>query len=574
MNGFLARFSPISSVSVLPDQTWRGEGVELAVGGAARLVERGPWVAAVEARLAPSGALCQSLRVEPRPDRRAADAACLVAAVARWGEEAVHQLEGAFAAVLWHRDTRTGVAIRDRLGLRPLFRTTGSELAISSSLATLRQLAAGELNTRHVTRFLAGEVGEGRATFVRDIERVPAATRATISSEGRWSERTFWQVDARATFDGSDADAEGEFRERFDAAVAASLGGTLGALLSGGLDSSSIVATARQLEPERPLPAFSILYDRPEANETRHLEAVADAAGVQVHRVDGERLSLLDGLAADLAAVGEPFAMPNLFLTRTLYAEAQASGLEAVLDGFAGDNVVGHGERRLVELARSLRWPTLLREVQAIARTTRQPRRAVLEILRDYVLDPLIEPVRSPQRVASFAHPDLPGASVGSGRRVTTDRAAHLADLTSPLLPHAFEVAHAVGAAHGIEPRFPFASVPLVAFCLSLPSDQRLRDGRTRSILRRAMRGRLPESVRLRPDKARLATNFADALFVRDARRLRQLVAEDVPAASDLLDVPALTRAVERALAQPDLRADLALPIWRAVVVARWRARA
>jgi len=580
MNGFLARFyvrsqSPQAWTDAI---VWRAEGIELAAGGSARLVEGGPWVGVVEARLDAVGALCATLGVEPTPDRRATDAACIVAAFERWGTEAVHQLEGAFAAVLWNQKTQMGVAVRDRLGLRPLFRTTGDGLAISSSLPHLRLLAGADrqlvpegLDTQHVADFLSGSLGDGRATFSASIQRVPAATLATVSAGGEWAEHTFWHLDASSTFGGSDADAEAGFVERFDSSVASSLGGDIGAFLSGGLDSSSIVRTALHHQPDCVLPTFSILYDRPDAKETRHLDAVLAQGGVRPHRVDGESRSLLGGLDGDLAAVGEPFAMPNLFLTRTLYAEAQAAGLTAVLDGFAGDNVVGHGERRLSELARSLRIPTLAREVQAIARTSNRPRRAVFELVRDYVWAPLVQPFTPRQPVVSFAHPELP-APTSPARDVWMDRAAHMADLTSPTLSHAFEVAYAVGTAHGIEPRFPFASAPLVEFCLSLPSHQRMRDGVTRSILRRAMRGRLPESVRLRPGKARLATSFTDALFVRDADRLRQLVAEDVPAAQDVLDVSALTQAVAQAVHQPETRADLAVPIWRAIVVARWLA--
>ncbi|MEO0557356.1 MAG: asparagine synthase-related protein [Bacteroidota bacterium] len=579
MNGFLARFS----ASSLPptgraDRVWRADGVELVAGGAARLVQRGTWVGVVDARLHGTEALSATLSVEAGADRRTTDAACLVAAFAMWGEGAVRQLEGAFAAVLWNQESQTGVAVRDRLGLRPLFRTTGDELAISSSLADLRQLAPDALDVGHTAAFLAGRPGGGRTTFHPAIQRVPAATVATISDRREWTEQTYWTLDARSTFEGRDAAAEAGFLEQFDASVAASLDGDpevgdspLGAFLSGGLDSSSIVRTVLHHQPDRVLPTFSILYNRADANETRHLDAVLAQGGVRPHRVDGESLSLLDKLDDDLAAVGEPSAMPNLFLTRTLYAEARAAGLSAVLDGFAGDNVVGHGERRLTELARTLRVHTLVRELRAIARTTNRPRRAMAELARDYVWAPLVQPLTPRQPDVSFAHPDLPGPD-RPPRDTWDDRAAHLADLSSPTLSHAFEVAYAVGAAHGIEPRFPFASVPLVKFCLSLPSHQRMRDGLTRSILRRAMRGRLPESVRLRPGKARLATSFADALFVRDADRLRQLVAEDVPAAHDVLDVAALTQAVSRALHHPEDRAELAAPIWRAVVVARWLA--
>ena len=570
MNGFLVRLSPRSPSPSWAGETWRSDDIELAANGAARLVERGAWVAVVEARLSGADDLRAMLSVGATGDRRTDDAVCVAAAVERWGDEAVRQLEGAFVAVVWNRETRTGSVLRDRLGVRPLFRTVRGELAISSSLSLLRSLGPHSLDRSKVADFLAGHIGDGRATFSEAIQRVPAATVATIAADGTWTERRFWQLDARARFGGSDAEAEAGFLERFDASMASALGDAPGAFLSGGLDSSSIVCTARQLEPETEVPTFSILYDRPDANETRHIEAVVAQGGVQPHRVvDGESLSLLDGLDGDLDAVGEPPAMPNLFLTRTLYAEAQAAGLSAILDGFAGDNVVGHGERRLTELAWSLRLPTLAREIRSIARTSNRPRRAAFDLTRDYVLAPLVAPLQPRPSVVSFAHPDLP-VPPPPARDLWTDRAAHTADLTSPLLPHAFEVAYAVGMAHGIEPRFPFASAPLAQFCLSLPSHQRMREGLTRSVLRRAMQGRLPESVRMRPGKARLATSFADALFVRDADRLRQLVAEDVSTASGVLDVTALTQAVSQALADPESRAELALPVWRAIVVARW----
>ena len=571
MPGLFAAFGALSRRSAPGDAAWRAGGVELAASGPARRVEHGPLVAVVDARLEQTDRLDRQLGLGPLGlgggDRRAADARRLAAAVGRWGDAAPERLQGAFAAVVWDRDARRALVVRDRLGLRPLYRTAGGALAVASSLSDLGAHAAA-LDRGHLARFLAGAV-DARSTAVDGVERVPPATVATVA-DGRWAERRFWQLDPGPTLVAGDAETEDRFRALFDAAVGEHLGDAPGAFLSGGLDSSSIVTTARALRPDVPVPTFSIVYDRAEADERRFLDAVLADDGLSSTRVDGERLSLLDGLDGDLRALGEPSLMPNLFLTRTLYAEARAAGLTAVLDGFAGDNVVGHGDLRLTELARALRLPTFVREVRAAARTTNRPRRAVLDFVRAYALAPLVRS-RRPAAALTFAHPDLP-AVPAPAPRPATDRAAHVAELTSPLLAHAFEVAYAVAAQHGIEPRFPFASAPLVAFCLALPPSQRMRDGTTRSILRRAMRGRLPETVRQRAGKARLGTSFEDALFVRDAARLRQLVYEDAAAAPDVLDVPALQAAYAQAARSPATRGALALPLWRAVAVARWLA--
>ena len=550
-----------------------------APDGPARLARRGPLVAVADLRLDNRDDLARALRVPLAGPSAPADAALVLAAVEAWGEGAVERLEGPFSFVVW--DGRAGRALyaRDGLGLRPLYRRTDRRgTALGSSLPALWPFAGPGLCPGAVADHLTGRMEHPLLTFAPGVERV-APARAGVVEDGRVRERRFWALDPGPVAERTDAAHEAAFREAFDAAVGARLvpdgrGCTPGAFLSGGLDSSSVVVTARALRPDVPLPTFSIVYDDPAADERRFVAAVAARAGVAPLRVHGDRLALLDGLDGDLAAVGEPFFTPNLFLTRTLYRRAGGAGLGAVLDGFVGDNVVGYGDRLLTELARSLRWRRLAREVAAAARRSRRPRRTALHLAWDYALTPLVRPLltrlRAPTPDVHFAHPDLGVGRPASEPVALTDRAAQYAELTAPTLPRAFEVAHAVAAAHGVEGRFPFADRRLVALCLALPAEQRLQDGVTRSILRRALSGRLPDVVRDRGGKARLGANFAAALFERSAGALRQSVYEEARLAADVLDVPALQAAYERAAAEPRARAELALPVWRAATLARW----
>ena len=404
---------------------------------------------------------------------------------------------------------------------------------------------------------------------------MPAAVQGTVRLEGHRAEvmtRRYWALGEAGTLRSiSDPEAEAAFREAFDRSVQACLIGTPGGLLSGGLDSSSIVATARSLRPDRALPTFSIVYTDPAADERRYLDAVARHVGVDPVRVQGETLSMLDGLDDDLRAVGEPFPTPNLFAARVLYAEAAARGLDAVLDGFAGDNVVGHGDLWLTELALGLRWPSFARELRAAARRSARPRRAAWTMLRHYALAPLAQPFRTPDAPTHFMRRDRMGDEAPEEPGHTKDGALHRADLAGATLPRAFEATYARASALGVDPRFPFAGRALVELCLALPSRQRVRDGLTRSVLRRAMAGRLPAELLSRGDKARLGDNFKHALFEREPEVLRALVFEDVPAASDFLDVGAAQEAYRRGLASPADRGRVALPLWRAVSFARWR---
>ena len=532
-----------------------------------RLAERGPY------------ALAADVRLDNRDDLRRAlgepgdDGALLLAAYERWGIGLLDRVEGAFSFALWDgRAGRLHVA-RDAMGLRPLYRArVGDAWAFGSNLPTVRSLVPFRLNTEAAADFLTGRLDHPTLTFADGVERVPPAHVLTVTDGGGGHERRFWSVDPSVRLPDDDAVVERAFREAFDRSVLSRLDDATGAFLSGGLDSSSIVTTVRALRPTPPLPTFTFVYDERTAHETRYAEAVAEGGGLVPRYVQGESVSILGTLDDDLATVGEPFLTPNLFLAHHMYAEVARAGLGAVLDGFGGDSVVAHGEQRLTELALGLRAPSFAREARAVARGSRRPRRMALRLVRDYVAAPLVGPLRRPDAPVHFAAPDLARSPAGRGGPYRSVRASHVADLSSPISARAVEVAHTVGAGAGVDVRFPFLDRRVVEVCLAVPSAQRLRDGRTRSFLRRSMAGRLPPLVAERRGKGLVGNNFKDALFDRDADALRRLVYDDAPAAAGVLDLDALRRAYEEAQGVPHTRATVALPLWRAVTFARWMA--
>ena len=527
-----------------------------------KIAVRGDLIAAADLRIDNREALRDDLGLI-----EGSDVNLLLAGVERWGAAVVERLEGPFAFVVW--DGHEAIVARDALGLRPLYHARrGRGIVLGSSLAAVRSLAPGTVCTAAVVDYVAGRFDHPHLTLTEGVERVPAGHVGTVTLDGRsatLSLRRYWTLDPPPA-SGGNTDAEAAFRGAFDRSVSARLDTHTGALLSGGLDSSSVVATAAVLG--HALPTFSLVYDDPAADERRFLDAVAAHVGTEPVRVAGESVSLLRDLDDDLRAVGEPFATPNLFLARRLYAEAAAHGLHAVLDGFAGDNVVGHGDRWLTELAWTLQWGAFAREVRGAARRSRRPWRALAALTWDYALSPLAEPFRRPSW--GFLRRDwIPAKSPRAPMRVR-ERDLHHADVAGPALARAFETTYARASALGIEPRFPFADRRLVEVCASLPPSQRVRDGLTRSILRRALADRLPGALLSRTSKARLGQNFNHALFERDPLLLREFVEHDVPAAAAYLDVAAVQSAYRRGAANVEARGAVALPLWRAVSLARW----
>ena len=532
--------------------------------------QRGPLLGAADLRLSNRDTLRAALSVLDGDDLD-----LLLAGFERWGDRVVDRLEGAFAFVVWDPGTGRAAFARDRLGLRSLFqaRREGG-IVLGSSLPLVQRTVPRAVCREAAVDHLRGSLVYPTKTITAGIERVLPATQGAVQVEGgrvHVRQRAYWSLGQPGVLAGiADADAEEAFRTAFDRSVLACLDRSSGILLSGGLDSSSIAATARVVRPDRSPQTFSVVYDAPEADERRYLDAVGKHLNLSPTRIDGEALSMLAGMDDDLRAVGEPFPTPNLFTARPLYAEVANQGLGSVLDGFAGDNVVGHGDRWLTELALGLRWPTFARELTAAAGQSSRPRRAVWSLLRHYVLSPVASRLRPPGGTMHFARRELAAEPVPPEPWHWRDGDLHRADLSDPVLARAFETAHARASALGVDVRFPFADRALVELCLALPPRQRVRDGLTRSILRRAMGPRLPTVLLQRRNKARLGANFEHALFEREPDTLRRLVYQDVPQASDYLDVGAVHDAYRQALADPARRGTVALALWRAVSLARW----
>jgi asparagine synthase (glutamine-hydrolysing) len=144
--------------------------------------------------------------------------------------------------------------------------------------------------------------------------------------------------------------------------------------------------------------------------------------------------------------------------------------------------------------------------------------------------------------------------------------------MNSPLIQHALELADSAAAAFGLEARYPFFDRRLMELCLSLPPDQKLSQGWTRRVMRRAMRGLLPEEVRWRPGKANLSPNFLRQLAERHRELVAEVVLEHPAILEDYVDVERLRRTYDRYAARPMREAD-ALTIYRAVVLALWLRR-
>ncbi|HEY0971120.1 MAG TPA: lasso peptide isopeptide bond-forming cyclase [Gemmatimonadales bacterium] len=423
------------------------------------------------------------------------------------------------------------------------------------------------------------------------------------------------------------------FRELFTEAVRCRMRSTrpIGVALSGGLDSSSIACVARDLlsPRERPLHTFSAVFpglpeaERRVADESEWIDAVLATGGFAPHRVHADRVGVLHDLPRVLHHFDQPPLAYNLYMTWGVYEAAREAGVGVFFEGTEGDLTVGYGFSLLVDAAHAGDWARFDHEAAALCRRYAdidlQPSFYVkalvlphlahlaragewrawgrvaqgvahrmpvsrLRLARTHAIRPLLPPsaLHAWRRLrgtsaggSSVLHPELRrvlrrhDASAAEEPDVHDGRAARARTFFDPLYQYMMELGDSCAAAFGLEPRYPFFDRRLIEFMVAVPEDERLRDGFTRSIIRRAMEGVLPPEVQWRVKKQDVSPGFRRGLRGRDRETLDPLLASD--ALSPFVDRGALD-AVAARLHGPDgqQRQVDAMAAYRAAVLAAW----
>lgn len=519
------------------------------------------------------------------PRGEATDAELVLAAYRRWGDRCAEHLVGDFAFAVWDGRRRRVLCARDPFATKPLYYfLSPSIIAAASDPEALLALPGvpRRLNPLAVAQYLCACYEDKEATPYFDVARlVPGSTM--VVDDGAVRRWRHWHPDAVPDLDlGSDAAYEEAFRVALGDAVEARLGpGRIGVYLSGGLDSSSVTCMAQPRYDNRLL-TFSAVFDHePRSDEREYAAAAAAHAGAEAHLCRPEHTSpLADGIGAPWDTPG-PGLDTHVAVSRAVTASAQERGISALLSGYGGDSVVSHGVAYLTELVGAGRFVRFGVEARALARRHHRSRRG---IIRRYGVLPFLPPAVAGRTGAPSpweTRPVRPAvartlelgerlADLGVGARPRTARQANLREITSGQPVYALEAAYRSDAVAGVERRYPFLDRRLAELCLGLPGDQRLRDGWTRSIVRRALVGVLPEVVRLRPGKTDLTFGFQRGLLGADRPALDALAAHPGPI-SEWVEPAYLSALWQRCLTERGERD--CYEVWRIAAASRWLAR-
>jgi asparagine synthase (glutamine-hydrolysing) len=536
--------------------------------------------------------LTRKFEFGPRSESHS-DAKLVLRAYETWGTQCVSHLLGDFTFAIWDEPEQTLCIVRDALGIHPLFYFVDHKrLVFATSITQLLRGAqlSKSIDDEYIANFMVRGDCPTELTPFRTVKRLPAG-HSIVVRNNRFSKQKYWDADPSKTIRyQSDQEYEEHFKHAFRKSVAARLrtDGPVAAELSGGLDSSSIVCMVQEIYqagevPHRGFLTATITYDEAvQCDERRWSQSVIQKYGLHGEQVRSDEHWPFKDCTENLPEWDEP--TPKIVLFDSLHEigrRLRGNGVGVLLSGIGGDQVFRGScfPRYLADLLAGFKWRRLLSELAIWQRGLGWP---VSKVFLEACVKPLIRP-------NSLAGASLePAAEIPEWVSHNFSDRMELADRTwsrgfaprrykSPAFQEQYlDIVRSSAILHqgymlnaNVEIRFPFLDRELVEFALSIPVDQMIRpDGQSRSIMRRAMRGILPEVVRKRTDYE--ATFFDHSLYLGIEKEwigLSSLLQSSRLAAAGYVDLPELKRELELARVGSSrnmymLWATLALELW------------
>lgn len=460
----------------------------------------------------------------------AADCELILHAYAVWGEECVQHLLGDFAFAIWDGRARRLFCARDHFGIKPFcYAQASGSLVFSNTLDAIRlhPLVPGDLNDQAIADFLLfGWNLEFDSTAFSGIFRLPPA-HTLAWSEGGLRIRRYWALPLEEPVRYSrPTECVKHFQELLRTAVSDRLRtSSVGVLMSGGLDSTSVAATAKELLSRRPsgydLRAHTAIDEEASDEEGHYAGLVAGALGIPIHYLSTGGYNLFERCEEPEFRQPEPADFSVQATGVDLYRQAASHG-RVLLTGQGGDPIF-HPQSwpYIAWLAKHSEWVQLAREVGGYIlshRTIPPP----LIGLRTRLRRMLRLPIRQ-SPYPTWLHPEFESRmrlrdhwndyqkTILHPASSHPTRPGAYEELTHSFWPHNFESEDAGMTHFPLEVRHPLFDLRLVRFVLALPPVPWCVD---KKLLRLAMSGVLPEVVRRRP-KSPLAQDPALELLKR-----------------------------------------------------------
>ncbi len=470
------------------------------------------------------------------------DSYFILKAYEKWGEKCPEELLGDFAFAIWDKNKEELFCVRDHIGIKQFyyyisencfyFSTEIKAIFTDSSISR-------KLNELKLILFLTINTLDKLYTFYEGIVRLLPSHSISIYSN-RVKITKYWELeyDSQLSFD-SDDEYLVMFKNIFAESIKCRLRSTfpVGFELSGGLDSSSVVCMARELNKNKldgeKLNTFSYVFnDFPEVDERFYINKVLDNDGIEGHFVYGDNITPVDNFEEIWKYQDQPFYTPNLPIIWQLRQQMKKNNIRILLSGDGGDEVTFSSARFLRELAVTFQWKKLLNEIRMFSNRTDL---SYYKLLLVYFMFPLI-----PNSIKKFIpKKELDmfqegGTSILNSNFVEKWGKTYFNDLKWKILnefdcsrnyhyllmteldPYILEMNDVMGSAFSIEPRYPYFDKRLVEFYYALPDDIKFKGGLNRFVQRFALKNILPSEIQLRSKKTNFNPVYEKNLFTHE----------------------------------------------------------
>lgn len=445
-----------------------------------------------------------------------------------WGKDCLSKVKGMFAFAIYDLKFQCLWLVRDAFGIKPLFYFSNkNELAFASEIPALTEILSKkpDFNMKSCYDYLMfGSYDQSEETFFEGIKKLQPGFIISIDlSKGdiKFKPLRWWNPSIKEDKNISFKQAVKGLRERFLSNICLHLRSdvSLGAALSGGIDSSAVVCSMRKLYPHMPIHTFSYIARGTDVDEEKWVDLVNNHIGAIPYKIEFTPDELISDLDDLIKTQGEPFSSTSIYAQYRVFKRVREEGITVTLDGQGADELLagynGYPISRFRSLIESREFKRLIALMKhwkinhggSTSQVVKYMRSALVsEQLRDLADNMGRKPSASWLNYDALEDHNIefnqkpPSVSIEGRKRRLAETLR--SELTHQSLQTLLRHGDRNSMRWSVESRVPFLTTDIAEYVLKLPEHYLLSDcGETKHVFREAMRGIVPDAVLDRQDK-------------------------------------------------------------------------
>lgn len=514
------------------------------------------------------------------------DTEVVLCAYKAWGTECFKRFNGMWALAIFDARVKKLILSRDRFGKKPLyFYKDENSFVFASEIKSIFEYPniCKKPNFKKIYRYIAGSyryVDADDDSFFDGICLVPKSSYMTVDENLQIKNNIFWNLEETKVAPISDSDAIENFREIFIDSVRLRLRSDVpvGCMLSGGMDSTSITCVAHKIL-KTPIATFSGITGEEKGvyDESEYIDEVVKETKAEHHYIRPDPLDLFETMDEMLRFHDEPICTVTWYSLYLISQKIKNENVPVVLNGHGGDEILAgywdHYHYNFFDLESAGDLGSLDYEQK---KWLENHNRAIREICqtREYIQKLRKYEVNETSKFGDYSYCFTKEFEVNY-KNILSLGSSYDSALTQRLskeimfetVPASLKAEDRNTMASSIESRSPMLDYRLVEFCFSMPNHLKIRDGVGKWALREAMRGILPEKVRVRKDKAGFVSPAYRWFRGENREQIRELINSDATKNIGAFDITKLNEIFDEHLSG---KQNHQMFLWQLINVALW----